>query len=90
MGIGLFFCFSAVTTYPFVESGLVHDPFVHAAKSAVIKKGFCRCERSRVGVPQGGQFLWKTINCPAAVADDACSPMAFLRVMDALPFMGAI
>ena len=81
--------FTVMTTYPFVIGGFVHDPFIHAAKSTVLEKGFCRGERSRVGVPQRGKFAWIAVHNPAAVTNDTCYPMTFFRMVDALPFMGA-
>ena len=87
--MGLFFWFAAMTAYPFVIGRLVHDPFIHATKSTVIEKRFCRREGSRMNIPKGSQFTWITVHSPAAVAHDACPPMTFFSMVDALPIMGA-
>ena len=84
---GLWFWFSAVTAYPFVISGLVHDPLIHASETAMVEQRF-RCRvGGGVGVPQGDQFVGISIHRPAAVAHDSGSPVTFLVMMDAHPVM---
>lgn len=84
---GLWFRFSAMTAYPFVIGGLVHNPLVRTAIATVVEQGFRSWVGCGVCIPQGYQLVGISVDCPAAVAYDSGSPVTDFLMVDAFPVM---